>query len=52
MFNGNLINELMAMVVKVELEAQRKADEAELERWYSVVTHDAGKYETNLLGVA
>ncbi|HZQ70962.1 MAG TPA: hypothetical protein VFA68_20715 [Terriglobales bacterium] len=52
MFSGNLINELIAMVAKVEQTTQRKADQAELERWYSTVTKDLAKYETNLLGVA
>ena len=52
MFNGNLINELIAMVAKVEQRAQRKADDANLERWYSTVTQDVARYDTNLLGVA
>jgi hypothetical protein len=52
MFNGDLINELIATVAKVEQKAQQQADEADLERWYSTVTHDAVRYETNLLGVA
>ena len=52
MFNGNLINELISIVARVEEKAQRKSDAAELEPWYSLVTHEAVKYETNLLGVA
>ena len=52
MFNGNLIDELISIVARVEEKAQRKSDAAELEHWYSLVTHDAVKYETNLLGVA
>jgi len=53
MFNGNLINELIATVMKVEQKAQRKAEEADLERWYSIINEDiATRYETNLLGVA
>lgn len=50
MFSGNLIDELIAIVVKVEQNAQKQADEAELERWYSAMTQNA--YDTNLLGVA
>ena len=52
MFSGNLINELMAMVARVEQKVQRQADEAELERWYVTVTRESTAYETNLLGVA
>jgi hypothetical protein len=52
MLSGNLINELIAMVAKVEQNAQKQAQEAELERWYSAITKDASRYETNLLGVA
>ncbi len=52
MFNGNLINELIAMVARAEQKAQKPAGETDLERWYSVITQDAVKYETNLLGVA
>jgi hypothetical protein len=52
MFNGNLIDELIAIVAKVEQKALGQADEADLERWYSAITQDAVKYETNLLGVA
>lgn len=50
MFSGNLINELIAIVAKVEQNAQKQADEAELERWYSAMTKNT--YDTNLLGVA
>jgi len=32
MFNGNLINELIATVMKVEQKAQRKAEEADAVR--------------------
>jgi len=52
MFNGNLINELIATVMKVEQQTQRQSDEDKLELWYSTVTQDVARYETNLLGVA
>ena len=57
MYSGNLIDELFATVVRVEVSASSRVKEAgeptELERWYMTV-HQANprRAEPNLLGVA
>jgi hypothetical protein len=56
MYTGNLIDELFATVVRVEVRAETRVREAgepaELERWYSTVHQAQPRMEQNLLGVA
>jgi hypothetical protein len=56
MYTGNLIDELFATVVRVEVSAESRVKEAgepaELERWYMTVHQsNARRTEQNLLGV-
>jgi hypothetical protein len=57
MYTGNLIDELFATVVRVEVSAESRVKEVgeptELERWYMTVHQsNSRRTEQNLLGVA
>ncbi|HET7208070.1 MAG TPA: hypothetical protein VFI95_15945 [Terriglobales bacterium] len=53
MYTGNLIDQLMAAVERVEMNSRAEQETAELERLYlAVAAGNSVQYEKTLLGVA
>ena len=52
MHTGNLIDQLMAAVERVQERAEERAREEKLSYWYAVAEREMAQYDSGLAGVA